>query len=294
VNVTIDLELLSIFGAVSDAASFSKAAKKLGVTTATVSRGIAKLETLVGVELVHRTTRRVSLSTAGAALYERSASHVGALREAVKALPERQEEPAGTLRLTAPYDLGVTLLGDVMARFTARYPNVQIEADLTNRNVDIVAEGFDLAIRGDYGRQPDSSLAVRRIVKRVVAHFYASPGYIARRGTPRVVGSPDHEWILFGPLNRRLDLPRNFKGRITANDFLFLREATRSGAGVGIVPVLIAAPYVQSGDLIRVLPGVALRVGGVVLLYPSSGPLARKVIAFRDLMIETIKRESFE
>src|SRR5438128_7429572 len=104
-DATIDLALVSTFVAVGEAASFSLAARKLGVTTATVSRSIAKLEELVGARLVQRTTRHVSLSTAGEALFERAASHVRAVQAALGDLPERQEEPAGTLRLTAPYDL---------------------------------------------------------------------------------------------------------------------------------------------------------------------------------------------
>ncbi|HLV66391.1 MAG TPA: LysR family transcriptional regulator, partial [Polyangiaceae bacterium] len=151
-DATMDLRLLAIFVAVADASSFSRAAEKLGVTTATVSRGIARLEEAAGARLFHRSSRNVALSTAGAALYERAAPHVSALRDAVSELPERGPEPSGALRLTAPYELGITLLGELLARYTLRYPKVRVEADFSHRNVDLVAEGFDLAVRGTDAR----------------------------------------------------------------------------------------------------------------------------------------------
>src|SRR5439155_25486009 len=128
-NVTIDVGLLATFVEVADAASFSGAARALGTTTATVSRSIAKLEASVGSRLFYRTTRRVSLTTTGTALYERTATHVRALTQATKELPEHQSEPAGLLKVTAPYDLGATFLGGVIARFVALYPRVQVHAE---------------------------------------------------------------------------------------------------------------------------------------------------------------------
>src|SRR3954469_20254420 len=142
--VTMNVSFLATFVEVADAASFSAAARLLGTTTATVSRSIAKLEDSVGSRLFHRTTRRVSLTTAGTALYERTAAHVRALTQATKELPEHQSEPAGTLKLTAPYDLGATFLGSVIARFVALYPRVQVHAEFGSRLVDLRREGFDV------------------------------------------------------------------------------------------------------------------------------------------------------
>src|SRR3954470_10686931 len=121
-DVTMNASLVATFVEVADAASFSGAARILGTTTATVSRSVAKLEASVGSRLFHRTTRRVSLTTAGTALYERTAVHLRALTHAARDLPEHQIEPAGTLKLTAPYDLGATFLGSVIARFIALHP----------------------------------------------------------------------------------------------------------------------------------------------------------------------------
>ena len=186
----MNASLLATFVEVADAASFSGAARILGTTTATVSRSIAKLEESIGSRLFHRTTRRVSLTTAGTALYQRAAAHVRALAHATKELPEQQNEPAGTLKLTAPYDLGATFLGSVIARFIALYPKVQVQAEFGSRVVDLAAEGFDIALRGDTGKHKDTSLTARRLVTRGELNLYASPSYLPTRGAPAVSRHP--------------------------------------------------------------------------------------------------------
>lgn len=292
-DAPLDLSLLSAFVAVAEASSFSKAAALLGVTTATVSRTIAKLESIVGAELIHRTTRQVALSSAGEALYARTAPHVRSLRDAVQKLPERHDEPAGTLRLTAPVVLGVTFLSDVIARYVARYPEVRVEADFSNRKVDLVKEGFDLAIRGDGGVRKNSSMTIRTLT-RTPLRFYAAPSYLARQGMPRTPGAKDHQWIVFGPLPRETKSEPEIEGRVVANDFLVLRETTRRGAGVGLLPVFLGEPLVATGDLVAVLPAFKSSLGGMVLLYPSTGRVPRKVAAFRDMLLAAIKGQTFE
>jgi DNA-binding transcriptional LysR family regulator len=286
-NETIDIALVSTLVAVGETASFSAAAKRLGVATATVSRSIARLEELLETQLVHRTTRRVSLSTAGQALFERAASHVRGVRAALEHLPERQQEPAGTLRLTAPNDLGVTLLADVIARYVALYPQVRVEVDLSNRRVDLVAEGFDLALRATASDERDSSLIMRRVIPGD-ARFYASPTYLARRGMPRTVGAREHDWILFPAVAKVIKLPAGCQPRILGNDVLFVREAVRAGAGVGFLPTFVADPLVTTGALVPVLPRARYKKGGIVMLYPSRRQVPRKLTAFRDVLIAAL------
>src|SRR5688572_20374698 len=288
-NATIPLDLLSVFVEVASCASFSKAARALGTTTATVSRSIGKLELELGSELLHRSTRRVSLSTAGAALFERAAPHVRALRYAARELPERQEEPAGLLRVTTLSDLGTTMLGELVARFTLRYPKVFVQMELSSRRVDIIAEGFDIALRGSAGQERDTSLTVRRLVKHTHINAYASPGYVARRGSPRVLGSADHDWLLADPLRRVVALPKNVTARVSANEFLFLREAARAGAGLALLPAFMAEPLLATGELMRVLPQWTLSVGSLIMLYPAGGAPPRKVTAFRDFLLDAFK-----
>ncbi len=287
-NATIDLGLFSAFVAVGEAGSFSGAAKQLGVTTATISRSIARLEAEVGTQLLHRTTRHVSLSTAGEALFERAALHVRGLASAISDLPEREEEPAGVLRLTAPYELGSILLGDLIARFVQRYPRVRVEADLSNRVVDLVAEGYDLALRPDVGKRQDSSLIARRILRGEL-RFYAAPSYLARRGTPRAIGSEQHEWLVFAPFQKRIAPLAKLQPRVLANDLLFLRALAKAGAGIATLPTLAADALVASGDLQVVLPSEVLPTGSLSMVYPAAGPVPRKVIAFRDHLLTSLR-----
>jgi len=282
----VDYDLFAIFVAVADESSFTRAARKLGIGKGTVSRAIAALEESAGAELVHRTTHQVSLSTAGIALYERTAPHLVALGVALSKLPERAELPSGELRLTAPHDFGAIWLPELLAQFSLRCPQVTFDVRLTNARVDLVAEGFDLAIRVASSQLKDSTLTARRLGAIAMA-YYAAPSYLARRGEPRGFGDLRHDWAVFPPMLR--GAPKGFRPRIRSDDFLLLRELLREGAGVGPLPTFVAEPYAASGRLKLVLPGERRRVGAYFLVYPSSGPVPRKVTAFRDFAVERVK-----
>jgi DNA-binding transcriptional LysR family regulator len=289
-ETAVSYQLLAVFVAVAEQASFTKAARKLGIGKGTVSRAIAQLERQLGAELVHRTTHAVALSTAGTALYERTAKHLAALDQAVQKLPERANEPSGVLRLTAPYDFGLVVLPEVLAQFARRYPDVHVDVRLTNTVVDLVAEGFDLAIRGGM-KIKDSSLTVRRLGIGG-AGWYASPTYVARRGRPRDLGDTRHDWIVHSGLRAVLKLPVETPSRFLCNDFLMTRNLAAAGGGVCMLPAFVAEPYVREG-LLEPVPladdSPFLGGGSLVLLYPSSGQVPRKVSAFRDFLIEQLK-----
>jgi DNA-binding transcriptional LysR family regulator len=133
--------------------------------------------------------------------------------------------------------------------------------------------------------------SARRLVQRGELSGYAAPSYLARRGTPRELAAPEHDWLVAGPLRRAFDFPATLVPKVVANDFLFLRGVAASGGGIATLPTFIAQPYLASGDLVRVLPSVRVNIGGLVMLYSSTRPLARKVAAFRDFMIGVVKRE---
>jgi DNA-binding transcriptional LysR family regulator len=128
-------------------------------------------------------------------------------------------------------------------------------------------------------------------VPRAEINLYASPTYLARRGHPRGVASPEHDWLVVGPLRRALQLPATITPKVVANDFLFLRGVAIAGGGIAVLPGFMAQPFVASGDLVRVLPSVRVNVGGLVLMYSSTRPLARKVAAFRDFLVDVVQRE---
>ncbi len=289
----MDLNLLSIFEAVARTSSFSAAARELRLPKSSVSRGVARLESELGVQLLLRTTRQVSITSAGTALYDRTAPLLRSMNAALGELPEQQEEPTGTLRVTAPVDLGVSLLAQVVTRYTARFPKVSVDLHLTGRVVDLVAERFDVALRVG-AKLEDSSLVVRRVTP-IALRIFASPLYLARRGTPR--GEPDlaaHDWVVFrsGPQKLRLATAGGAPGsqaRIECDDLLFLRDAVRAGAGLGLLPEFLAEPEVLAGSLVRVLPRYERQAGYLHLVTPAAKHVPHKVAAFRDLVVELLR-----
>ncbi|MDC0723120.1 LysR family transcriptional regulator [Nannocystis bainbridge] len=292
---TVDLDRLARFVAVVDTASFSAAARRLGLPKSSVSRGVLGLEQAMGVQLLHRTTRRVAVTTAGAALYERTAPLIAALQRSLAELPEREEQPSGRLRITATVDFGAAVLADIVTRFVARYPNVEVDMRLANNLVDMVAEGIDVAFR--IARRPlgDASFTARKL-GTIAVQLHASPAYLARRGTPR---SPrelaGHTWVAYrGGPRLRLDGPGDPAvlkpvGRIVCDDMSFARQALRAGAGLGILPDFYAEPDVAAGLLVRVLPRWAIHSGGLWLVCAGGKHLPRKVTAFREFVIEAFR-----
>jgi len=283
----LDYDLLATFVAVADATSFSRAAKKLGVTKGTVSRAIARLESLVHAELLHRTTHRVALSTAGTALYERVAPHLTALEGALGALPERAEAPSGELRLTAPHDFAAIVLPGLVAEFALRYPDIRFDLRVSNARLDLVAERIDLAIRAG-GPLKDSALKTRRL-SMGKAGFYASPAYLARRGEPRAAGDPKHDWVMMRGMLALLRLPKSFTPRMLVDDILTLRNLLCEGAGVGALPSFVTTEAIAAGNLKATLTSLPLVPTHLHLVYPSSGQVPRKVNAFAEFLLERLK-----
>jgi DNA-binding transcriptional LysR family regulator len=290
----MDLNLLTVFEAVARTSSFSVAARELGIPKSSTSRRLARLEDALGVQLVFRTTRQVSLSPAGTALYDRLTPLLRSLKAALGEVPEREEAPSGTLKITAPVDLGVLFLAEVVTRYTDRYPAVDVDLHLTGRVVDLVAEGFDVALRVA-ARLQDSTLVVRRAAP-ILFHLFASPLYLARRGTPRNESDlAEHDWVQFrgGPQNVRVTGPgpvgATRRPRISCDDLLFVRDAVRSGAGVGLLPTFVAEPEVLAGRLVRILPRFERPAGHLHVVTPAAKHVPRKVTAFRDLVLEMLR-----
>jgi DNA-binding transcriptional LysR family regulator len=289
----MDLNLLTVFEAVARTSSFSAAAKELALPKSTVSRSVARLESELGLQLLFRTTRQVSLTAAGTGLYDRMTPLLRSVKSALGEIPEREEEPSGMLRITAPVDLGVLFLAEVVTRFTARYPAVSVDLQLTGRVVDLVAESFDVALRVA-SKLEDSSLVARR-ASPVVLQLFAAPSYLARRGTPRTEDELDrHEWVVFRSGAQRLRPPRDARalgsnGRVVSDDLLFLREAVIHGAGIGLLPTFIAGRDLVAGTLVRVLPRYERNAGHLYIVTPAAKHVPRKVSAFRDLVLELLK-----
>ncbi len=291
----MNLDLLAVFDAVARTRSFSAGARELGIPKSSASRGVARLEAALGVQLLFRTTRQVSLTAAGTALHDRTSPILRAVKAALGDLPEREEEPAGELRVTAPVDLGVLFLAEVVTRFAARYPAVSVDLHLTGRVVDLVGERFDVALRVAQ-RLRDSTLVVRRAAP-IVLQVFASPLYLAHRGTPRTEADlAEHDWVVFrtGPQRLRAAAPKEALGlaprsRIVCDDLLFVRDAVRAGAGIALLPTFVAEADVVAGRLARIVPRLERVAGYLHVVTPAAKHVPRKVVAFRELVLELLK-----
>lgn len=292
----IDLNQVRAFAAVYETGRFSTAGERLGVPRSTVSRAVAALEEATGLLLFQRTTRMVRPTAAGTALFERTASSLRTLESGLVDLPESDNVPSGVLRVTATPDLAIAILAEVATRFTERHPQTSVDFLLTPRVVDLAREGFDLALRVAPKRLESSSLVVRRVGSLSI-QLYASPQYLARRGQP---SSPAdlarHEWVgLRGvqslPLSSaKRTMEVDAVPRIFSDDMTMGRELVRMGAGICWLPSFLADPDVAEGRLVRVLPRWTAPTGSVYLVHPTRRHVPARVTAFRDLLLETLKR----
>src|SRR5690606_4946163 len=191
----MDLDRLAALVWVVDLGSFTKAAERLGIPKSTVSRRIASLEDDLGIRLLHRSTRKVTPTEAGRALYARASRAIAELEDAIRAVEDLGDVPRGELRVTAPVDFGVAVLAELSKEFLETYPEVSLTLELTNRMVDLVGEGFDAALR--FGTLADSSLVARKLTSSKLG-FYASPEYLERAGTPTTLDDLErHELMVF-------------------------------------------------------------------------------------------------
>lgn len=290
----IDPNDLLIFARVAELGSFSRAAERLGLPKSTVSRRLAGLEQRLGERLLLRTTRRQTLTEFGLQLLEH-ARQVVAEVDAVTALSEhRQAAPGGRLRVSMPGDLANLLLADSLAAFVALYPAISLELDLSARRVDLLGEGFDLAVR--MGDLPDDALLAARRLAVFPAGLYASPDYLAERGDPqepadlarhdavrqlRSNGEP-RIWTLVQGEQRWQGVP---PGRAAANSPELLIRLARAGAGIAAVPEHFASPDVRLGRLRRVLPQWCLPSDTAWAVFPGRKLMPAKTRVFIDMLL---------
>jgi DNA-binding transcriptional LysR family regulator len=280
---------LPLFVAVADAGSMSAAARALGWPKSSVSRGIAALEAALGVQLFHRSTRQISLSTAGTAFLDRARPLVAAFKELTASLPEQETEPKGELRLTMPVDIAQTFLVEVAAGFSLRYPGVQLDVRPTDRVVDLVGEGFDAALRIS-ARLKESSLVARKVGQIELA-IYASPNYLARRGTPRTTEeTAEHDWVAVPGLKLPKGIPGPKRPRLSTTDLVFAHGATVAGVGLALLPTFLVGKDLLAGTLVRVLPRWSVSAGSLYFVYPPSAHVPRKVAAFRDFLLDFLAK----
>ncbi|WP_437999368.1 LysR family transcriptional regulator [Sorangium sp. So ce185] len=293
----MDLNRIAVFVRVVDEQGFTAAARVLGLPKSSISRSVALLEEALGARLLHRSTRSVRLTEAGAAFYERASRGVASLEEAAAMVADLQSVVRGPIRITAPVDVGVAMLEPAVARFVRRHPAVRVDVVLTGRVVDLVEEGFDLALRA--GPLRDGSIIARKI-GQVEDALYASPRYLERAGVPGSLADlATHRCVLFrATRNRaawRLTGPAGeetveVEGPLAVDELSFARRAVLAGVGVGLLPMILCGREVARGRLVRVLPSHMASDAPLHLVYPSARYLPHRVAVFRDFLVESLTR----
>ena len=292
----MDLNRVSAFVRVVHDGSFTAAAKTLGLPKSSISRSVAQLEQDLGIRLLHRTTRQLHLTDAGAAFFERVSRALTDIDDATVAASDTQAELSGAVRVTAPVDLGVWSLAPILARFIRQHPKIRVDLQLSGRVVDLVAEGFDLAVRA--GPLRDSSLIARR-VGELQSVAYASPKYLKRRGTPKALEDLiGHDCVLFRSITgkARWELTHDdgrsgavdVSGAITTDDMSFVRSAVMSGCGIGLLPEFLCARAEQRGRVVRVLPSWSFHGAVLHLAYPSSRFVPQRVVVLREFLMREL------
>jgi DNA-binding transcriptional LysR family regulator len=290
----LDLNLVGVFVRVVAAGSFTAAASGLRVPKSSVSRAVARLEEALGVRLLQRTTRRLGLTEAGQRYLAEVRGPLTRLQEATTEVAELRSEARGRVRLSISPGMADGAVSELLVAFTQRHPRVQIELVVTSRQVNLVEEGIDLALRA--GRLDDSTLVARKLAV-VELGLFATPAYLARRGTPRRLADlADHDCVLYrskgGPLPWRLTGPRGvvqpaITGSINTDDLGTLRHLILAGQGIGLVPDL-AAPELELGKLVRVLPAYAQRGAILYLVSPPLRLVPTRVTLLRDFLLQEL------
>lgn len=295
---TIDLNRIASFVRVVQAGSFTAAAQDLRLPVSSVSRSVAALEEELGVRLLHRTTRRLSLTDGGQHFFRRMSTVLAEAEAAAQAVMGFAAEPRGVVRITAPPDLGgEQQLARILHRIRERHPGLSFELLLSTRVLDLVADGIDLAIRA--GVLADSSLVARRVRDSGLGLF-ASPEYLERQGKPRSLDDLlEHDclcyggrsgklpWLLTGPGGTRTIA---VKGPIVCDDMIFLRDAASAGLGIALIPVEIVTRAVREGRLVRVLPRYGRDGAAVYVVWPSQKLVPAAVVAARELLIDELEK----
>jgi DNA-binding transcriptional LysR family regulator len=290
-NMRFNFNDLHIFVQAVENGGFAAAARQLGMPKSTISKRVAELEADLGIRLIHRTSRSFVLTDVGRDFYDHARAAVIEAEAAESVVQRRQEEPQGLVRITASVPVAQFHLADRLPALARAYPKLELQLHITDRFVDLIREGFDIAIRSHFAALPDSELVQRRMtVERIT--LVASPEYLARRGTPEhpddIVG---HDGLLTGPASKTWRL-NDSDGqavlvspapRLVADESLLLLRAAASGLGIACLPESMSVPFIGAGELVRVLPDWDVGSVTSTILTPhrrSELPAVRAVIDF--------------
>lgn len=291
----MDFNETAVFVKVVQARSFSDAARQLGLPTSTISTRVSRLEARLGITLLQRTTRRLSLTEAGAVYYQHASLGLGYMLDAEAAIDEARQKPQGKLKITAPADLGDGFLANLLEHTQREFPDLELELLLTDRYVDIVADGVDVAIRT--GQLRDSSL-IAKSLGTIRWGLFANRNYL-KQALPLEVPQDlhAHRCVQFTPLGRdawnlssgqnELSIPMG--GRTMANNICVVKAMAENEQGVALLPTFTCKQSITSGKLVRVLPDWQGKADPIHLVYPQQRFMPPKLRVFIDLAQEKIR-----
>jgi DNA-binding transcriptional LysR family regulator len=300
----MDIDAVTVFVKIVESGSFSGAARILKMPKTTVSAKIAALEKRLGVTLIQRTTRKLHVTEAGRVYFGHCALAISEIEKAESALVAAKEKPLGKLKVTSPADLGHSLLPRVVAEYGKRYPEVDLELLVTNRYVDLVGEGVDIAIRA--GELRDSTLVARRFFDLHIG-CYASPAYLKKHGQPRqpkdlsahkILGHPvagSGRTQMYSKMHSKHALQTiDLKPKILVDDFETIKVLTTMKEGIGILPSFLVTRELKNKELVPVLPDWKLGQGGLIsFVYPGQKYSLPKVKSFIEIALEVLNKEQF-
>lgn len=291
------LSEMEAFATVVDQGGFTDAAKKLGISKSAVSKHVSSLEARLGARLLNRTTRRVSPTEIGLAYYDRARRVLNDAGEADALVTAMQSAPSGTLRVSIATDFGVNHISPILGKFLHAYPDITVNMVLNNRYVELISEGFDMAIR--VGELEDSSLRARKICE-TRRRMIAAPSYFERYGRPQKIddlndhkllhysnSSSNNVWKLTAPSGEKRQV--RTEGWLTVNDGQSLLNAAVGGLGIAYLPSFLYAESLRSGLLVDVIPDLPVETQGIYAVYPPGRYIQPKVRAFIDFLVERFK-----
>ncbi|MBW7472425.1 LysR substrate-binding domain-containing protein [Marinobacter sp. M216] len=285
-------EGVSEFVAVAEAESFTAAGKRLGISTAQVSRQVSALENRLSAKLFYRTTRRVSVTEVGNIYYQHCRQVLDGLEEAERAITNLQSTPTGKLKITAPVTYGESTISPLINNFAAKYPELDVRLHLTNQTLDLVDEGYDLAIR--LGKLNDSTMMARRLALRT-QYVCASPDYLSAHGVPHSLSELTQHNCLQGTLGywrfQEQGKERNIKvkGNLGCNSGRALVDAALKGIGIVQLPDYYVLRYIETGQLVSLLDHLREPDDGIWALYPHNRHLSPKVRMLLDYLGEELR-----
>jgi DNA-binding transcriptional LysR family regulator len=295
------IEEIQAFIHIVEAGSITAAAERLNLAKSAVSRRLSELEERLGVELFHRTTRKMTLTDSGQGFYERSVRIMADLEEAENAVSQAHHELSGELRVAAPLSFGIMHLGPAITEFQKRHPAIRFDIDFNDRQIDLIEEGFDVGIR--IAELEDSSLIARKLANNSVV-VCASPGYLDKHGTPTIPEELiDHDCLTYSYLPNPnqwnfVDMLGQMqtirvKSSMQSNSGNYLREAAIAGLGILRQPTFIAYEAIQKKELVPIMQDYEIPSVNAYAIYPPTRHLSQRVRTFIDFLVERFAGEPY-